>query len=98
MKKGFFVCSLFFFFAFVSVCWAISISFEDNSYYWPTWGNNTNDDQRDRIGNPDFLSGKLIIDNNGFLEKISIEVDGWNPSLTFADFLLMSIMIIIWIM
>ena len=73
------------------------ISFGDTAKYWPGWYNNTGDDNKDTIGDPNFnpnnAGGSATFDG-GKLTSLSFTVanpfapSGWNANLTPGDLFL----------
>lgn len=87
MKKQIKILCAMFLFIFVGYNMALAtytINFSDNTYYWPTWGNN-DDNNRDTVGSPDLLGGSVTINDDGTLAKLSFQVDRWNSLIQFTD-------------
>lgn len=64
---------------------AAPFTFVDTHNHWPTWGNNTSDDDRDVIGVPDLTGGYGTI-VNGFIQEIHFEwIGGGSPLIGGID-------------
>ncbi len=62
----------------------ITVTFGDNSKYWPGWGNSDNDtwpgrdNDKDTIGKPDFTGGSYTYDNETYsIKKLSFTFSKW---------------------
>lgn len=58
--------------------WAVVETFDDNSNYWPGWGNSS-DNAKDLIGAPQLLGGSVEVQGN-YLRSISIDFQSGNMS------------------
>jgi len=70
VKKVILISILFIMFS--SQVFGNTISFTDNSIYWPGWGNTTSDDSQDSIGIPQFTGGTIYLDGAGKLQQLTI--------------------------
>ena len=50
---------------------AITVPFNDNSIYWPDWGNGSGDDSNDTIGIPNFTGGTAEINESGYITDLT---------------------------
>jgi hypothetical protein len=70
--KKIIIISALFSILFSSQVFGITLTFDDNTNYWPGWGNGTGDDSKDSIGIPDFTGGTIILDSSGKLVQLTI--------------------------
>ncbi len=66
--------------AFGSPAHAALFSFGDTVNHWPTWGNNTSDDDQDVIGVPD-MTGGYGTTQSGFIQEVHLEWIGGGSHL-----------------
>lgn len=86
MKKillGFLAIGAIFLFS-ISTAQATSITFGDSVNFWPGWENNTSDDAKDVIGEPNILGGEVMM-TGGIINSVSIDFHGTGSGLHVGD-------------
>ena len=69
----------------VTTSHANSFSFSDNTIYWETWGNGS-DDTTDSIGSPNIVGGGgVVLDTNGNLDEVCFNYLYYNSAVKSGD-------------